>query len=141
MPVISHPPSRRQTNLLQGNQVSRFEYSFDETLGTCRATILQPHSTCTRHSAQGLCERGKKSVPEGSHDKIIMLSNTMSVKSNSAGVSAFFHLRTETEPSAETLRYFLNMRRRTKFRYLASLRRKQEDRTQDELILASAWSW
>ena len=70
-PVISHPPSSRQINLLQGNQVSRFENSFDETLGTCRAMILQPHSACTGHSAQGLCERGKKSVSEGSDDRLL----------------------------------------------------------------------
>ena len=71
MPVISHPPSSRQINLLQGNQVSRFENSFDETLGNCRATIPQSNSACTRHGAQGVCDRGKKSVSDGSEDRLL----------------------------------------------------------------------
>jgi len=37
----------------------------------------------------------------------------MSVKSNSADVSPFFHLKTEKDPGAETMCYILNTKRRT----------------------------
>lgn len=105
-PVISHPPSSRQINLLQGNQVSWFENSFDETLGTCRATILQPHSACTRHSAQGLCERGKKSVPEGSHDRLLSCP-ALCLLNPTQQTSPHSSTWRQTDPGPETLWYFL----------------------------------
>lgn len=133
MPVISHPTSSRQINLLQGNEVSWFQNSFDETLGTCRATMVQPYST------QGLCEREKKSVPEGSLDRLLRCPALCLLNPTQQTSSSSTWSRKHSQVPKRCV-VFLNTRR-TKYRNLASLRRKKEDRTQDELILASAWSW
>lgn len=65
------PPTQQPPDKSLARQPGLTVRELDETLGTCRATILQLHSACTRHSVQGLCERGKKLASEGSDYRLL----------------------------------------------------------------------
>ena len=99
------------------------------------------HTVLAHGTALKVYAKEEKSVAEGSDDRLLRCPALF-----------LFNPTQQTSLHPSTWRpkqiqvpkrcvIFLDKRRRTKSPYLAILQRNQEERTKDELILASAWSW